>query len=157
MKLNKKSVWTFGDLLWFGLFYLPMTAIIFMLLLIVPERTLATRVQTFDLEYSIYKERILNKIYFKGINGRIYYGFFDPKYFVENILKDFDNKSAKKIAVNVSIENLKTTPILDSEDFKYEIKRPLAPIRYNLKISEMPIISTDKKIYNLKIQQVFPK
>ena len=154
---SRRGTWTWGDLLYFIVFYIPMTLIVTVLLVSVPSNILDARIITGELDNVFLGERIFNKVSFKDIGaGRIYPGVMeDRERFNVSLLKDaFFFPEDRNFAVKLSMDS---RSVFYNEPF-YEIARPLAPVRYKLFVSQKEmIIQKDKSQARLTIEQVFDK
>ncbi len=144
-------------MLYFILFYIPMTAIVVALLVSLPGRILDSRIITGELDSAFLNERILSRVSYIDINtGRAYPGFISDKtIFRDDLLKDaFFFPQDKQQAVKLVLDGKN---VFYNAGF-YEIARPLAPVRYGLFVSQKEmIVQKDKSTSRLTIEQVFRK
>lgn len=134
-----------------------MTLIVTVLLVRVPSNILDARIVTGELDNAFLAERMFNKVSYQDIDtGRMYPGVIEDKdAFNESSLKDaFLFPENKTFAVRLA---------MDSKSFFYnkpfyDIAQPLAPVRYNIFVSQKEmIVQKDKSNTKLTIEQVFAR
>jgi hypothetical protein len=154
---GKKGTWTWTDFLYFILFYVPMSAIVFLLLFITPDDILDARLYSGGLDDSILVNRMYNRISdTAGDTGRLEHGVVvDLSFLNKNQAKDiFYFHKERPAAFKLSVGQKSA---IVNQDF-YNISRPLAPIRYNLQdIQKELFMIKDNKIDSLNIELVSTK
>lgn len=155
--LDKRGSWTFADLLFFMLFYIPMTVIVVALLVSIPGKILNARIITGELDSLFLSERLLNRVSYVDVNtGRAYPGFIlDRSAFGDELLRDaFFFPQDRQQAIKLVLDG---KSVMYNSGF-YEIARPIAPVRYGLFVSQKEmIVQNEKSNAWLTIEQVFKK
>lgn len=152
--LGKKGMWTWNDFLYFILFYIPMTLIVLMVLVKVPNDILDTRRYSGNLDDAFLANRLYDRISVTDWNtGRLMPGVVEDMAFLNKTavgnLFYFHKEHPAAFKLSVG----KKEAIVNSGF--YNISRPLAPIRYNLITAQKEIfIIKDKKIDQLNIELV---
>lgn len=91
---------------WF--FYIPLAAIIFMIIGTSANALLSKTLSTQNLEYYAYSKRVINTIsYQEDINGRLFPGIIDPMKLDEQILQDAldrENYIGKEFGIRIQLD-----------------------------------------------------
>ena len=157
-KSGKKGMSKFALLLYMILFYLPMTLIVYFLLIKVPNNILDARIYVGELPNTFLLDRLHSRVSYTDLNtGRVHQGVIEDKaLFNESLIADmFYFHPDKPIAFNLTMESNKS---LVFNPAYYEIAYPLAPIRYGLLISQKEfIVLKDKNITNINFKLVSAK
>lgn len=144
--LDKKGMWTWNTFLYFILFYMPMTVIVFIVLLNAPEDILETRRYAGSLDDSFIISRVYDRVSLTDWNtGRLMPGkVADLSFLNKTSAKSlFYFHKDRPVAIKLSVGSKESVinPLF------YNISRPLAPIRYNL-------ITASKEIFIMKNNEV---
>lgn len=144
MGLGKKGqpISLFGLFTYVAVLYVPMTLIVYFLLIQAHDDVLSARIYVGELDDAFLLERVFDRVSYTDINtGRIYPGVIeDPALFNESLIRNmFYFHPDKPTALNLTMGS---KSIVLNPDY-YEIARPLAPVRYRL-------ISSQKEVTMLK-------
>lgn len=139
-----KGTWALADALyWF--FYIPMTAIIVISLVIIPTNVMKATIQPVELDASIMEERLSNKLTeYSPITGT-------------NINKVGDVNAAnlilsqKRHAYKVAVDNL--PPVFGNPDF-YDEAIPLTPVKHK-RFTSATEMKKKEKTSKVIIDQVY--
>ena len=142
---NTKGTWVMADALyWF--FYIPLTAIIVLALVIIPTNILRATVQPVELDASIMEERLSQKIL-----------AYSPMLGVETgqagNIKDAELVlSEKRFAYKVTVDKDST---IGNQEF-YDEAIPLTPIKHKRFTHEATLVKEGKET-PVVIDQVYPE
>lgn len=157
-KPGKKGMSKLAFLLYMILFYLPMTLIVYYLLIKIPGNILDARIYVGELPNTFLLDRIHSRVSYTDINtGRIYPGVIEDKaLFNESLIADMLYfHPDKPLAFNLTMDS--NNSLVFNPGY-YEIAYPLAPIRYGLIISQKEfIVLKDKSIIPINFKLVSAK
>jgi len=155
--LGKKGMWTWNDFLYFILFYIPMTGIVVLLLLKVPNDILDSRLYSGSLDDSFLVDRVYDRISYVDWNtGRLEKGFVKDLSFMnqKRVNELFYFSKERPAAFKLS---LGSKSVFINQGF-YNISRPLAPVRYNLiNVQKSIFVEKNNTVDKLNIELVSSK
>ena len=159
MALGKKGqpISLFGLFTYTIVFYVPMTLIVYFLLIQAHDDVLNARIYVGELDDAFLLERAFDRVSYADPNtGRIYPGVIeDPALLNESLVRGmFYFHPDKPTALNWTVGN---KSVVFNPDY-YEIARPLAPVRYRLVSSQKEAnMLKDKNLASMKIEIVSGK
>jgi len=146
MVWNKKGTWAWADTLYW-LFYIPLTFVVILSLVLTPARMLDQAVQPYQLDAAIMERRLTTSLYdYDHVLGTRY-----------GVLTDSPKQAAsfsmseKAFAYKISIGQQE---YFGNKKF-YKDARPLVPLRYKNFEKLETYVSNGKEI-TVKIDQVYP-
>lgn len=135
-------------LLWF--FYVPLTAVVILALVIIPTRLLENSLHPIELDAAIARERLYQDVNKVGPIYGVEAGLVRSDFATRALLMG-DKKWAYKLTVTTQGQN---TPVIvfGNEEF-YRDAAPLAPVKYSLFQSERRYGAMN----TVKVDEVYPK
>lgn len=133
---------------WYGLFYLPLTAIVILAIVIIPKNLMDKSVEPIPLDQQIQAKQTMSRLWETStITGRT-----SPFQYTDDLTGINNTYSSKQMTYLVKIGDKET---IHNKKF-YEIAQPIAPFRY-LPYSETRQINVKGTEKQLTIEEYYPK
>ncbi len=140
------------------LFYLPLTMIVIVTILYIPQAILTTATDTEGLQARIWDARAYTAVSrHDALTGRVYTGEIAAGDLGRTIEKAFRTEgSLQRVGMRLIVADRDGGEAYVDRDF-YKEARPLAPIRYGLYAARHPVLvrDGDARLSRLEIEQVF--
>ncbi len=146
-KLFKNKKGEIEDLIYWLLFYIPLTAVVVIIIATSANDLLYQTLSTQNLEYYTYSRRVINAVSYEDeINGRLFPGIIDPLKFNEQILQttfNRENYEGKEFGIKIELDYFDETK-LDETIYYNETEYDVSKIFQRIKKEHYVLVKSEE-------------
>ncbi len=148
---NKKGK---GEDLIYWFFYVPLTAVVVMIIATSANGLLTQTLSTHNLEYYTYSKRAINVLSYEDeTTGRLFIGIIDPLKFNEQILQtafDIENYKGKEFGIKLDLDYFDNTK-LDKTIYYNREDYDISKIFYRIKKEHYVLVKSEEELSKAKL------